>query len=374
MIPRIYNDLAKYIHPGKALIIYGPRRVGKTVLLTNYLKGTNLKYKLDNGDDLSLQELFGTQSIDKLQNYVAGYDLLAIDEAQNIENIGSSLKILIDNVPNLKIIATGSASFELSNKVGEPLTGRQTTLRLYPIAQLELLSQQNKHELQQKKDDYLIFGSYPEVLMIKSPEEKAAYLRELVNAYLLKDILSLEQVKSAKILLDLLRLVAFQIGSEVSLNELALNLGIDVKTVGRYLDLLEKSFVLINLRGFSRNLKSEIKEKSKYYFYDNGIRNAIISNFNPLNLRDDAGKLWENFLVIERLKKQGYANIYANNYFWRTWEQKEVDFVEERGGKLFAYEFKYGKKGSKQPLEFLQAYPKSEFNVINEDNYLEFII
>lgn len=373
MIPRFYADLAKYIRPNKVLVIYGPRRVGKTVLVTSFLQKTNLKYKLVNGDDLSLQELFDLQNIDKFRQFVAGYDLLVIDEAQNIENIGMGLKILIDNVPDLKIIATGSASFELANKVGEPLTGRQNTLRLFPIAQLELLSQMNKYELQQKMDEILIYGSYPEVLTLNNPNEKASYLQELVNSYLLKDILALEQVKGSKILLDLLRAIAFQVGSEVSLNELSITLGIDVKTVGRYLDLLEKAFVLINLRGFSRNLRSEIKEKSKYYFYDTGVRNAVISNFNPLHLRDDVVKLWENFLVVERIKKQTYQKIYANNYFWRTWEQKEIDFLEEREGKLFASEFKYGKRPIKPPAEFLEAYPQSEFKIISVDNYLDFI-
>lgn len=373
MIPRIYADLKQFIHPNKVLVIYGPRRVGKTFLLTNFLPKLRLKYKLVNGDDLSVQEVFNSQSIDKIKHFTEGYELIVIDEAQNIENIGIGLKILVDNVPGIKVIATGSASFKLSNKIGEPLTGRQTTLQLYPIAQLELLSQHNKQELANKKEEFLIYGSYPEVLNTSQLEEKSAYLRELVNSYLLKDILALEQVKGSKTLLDLLRLLAFQIGSEVSLNELSINLGIDVKTVSRYLDLLEKAFVIINLRGFSRNLRSEIKEKSKYYFYDLGVRNAVISNFNALNLRDDVGKLWENFLFVERIKKQQYQKLYANNYFWRTWEQKEVDFVEEREGKLFGYEFKYAIKKTKEPKEFLRTYPKAQFMVITPENYLDFI-
>ncbi|MBI2596532.1 ATP-binding protein [Candidatus Daviesbacteria bacterium] len=373
MIPRIYEDLGHYISPGRVIVIYGPRRVGKTVLLTGFLNRSGLKYKLDNGDDISVQEVFNSQSINRIRRFTEGYELIAIDEAQNIENIGLGLKILVDNVPDIKVIATGSASFELANKVGEPLTGRQTTLKLYPIAQLELLSQYNKYELSQKLEEYLIYGSYPEVLNIDTLKGKADYLRELVNSYLLKDILTLEQVKGSKILLDLLRLIAFQVGSEVSLNELSRNLGIDVKTVRRYLDLLEKAFVLINLRGFSRNLRSEIKEKSKYYFYDTGIRNAVISNFNPINLRDDIGKLWENFLIIERIKKQQYQKLYANNYFWRTWEQKEVDFVEEREGQLFGYEFKYSAAKDRLPRDFLNTYPGSDLSVVNTENYLDFV-
>lgn len=373
MILRIYQDLGKYIRPNKVLVIYGPRRVGKTVLLTSFLRGSKLKYKLVNGDDLSVQEVFSSQSIDSLRRFTEGYELVAIDEAQNIENIGLGLKILVDNIPGIKVIATGSASFELANKVGEPLTGRQTTLQLYPIAQLELLKEFNRHELKEKLEDYLIYGSYPEVLTFKTLDQKGSYLKELVNSYLLKDILALEQVKGPKVLLDLLRLIAFQVGSQVSFNELSLSLGIDVKTVARYLDLLEKSFVLINLRGFSRNLRSEIKEKSKYYFYDTGIRNAIIANFNPLNIRDDVGKLWENFLVVERIKKQSYQKLYSNNYFWRTWEQKELDFIEEREGKLFGYEFKYSSEKNKSSKEFLKSYKAAEFKVITKENYLDFI-
>ena len=271
------------------------------------------------------------------------------------------------------MIATGSASFDLSNKVGEPLTDRNTTLHLFPVSQLELAKQYNNYELSQKKEEYLIYGSYPKGLTTETYEEKGIYLRSLVNAYLLKDILALENVKGSKILLDLLRLLAFQVGNEVSLSELAQNLPIDPKTVARYLDLLEKTFVIINIRGYSQNLRKEISSKSKYYFYDNGMRNAVIANFNPLNLRNDAGQLWENFLVVERLKKQAYQSMVVNNYFWRTWDQKEVDFVEEREGNLFGYEFKYSptKKGS--PKDFLAAYPNASYTTITPDNYLDFI-
>ncbi len=374
MIPRIYNDLKSYLKPNEVLIIYGPRRVGKTIILEKFLSKTALKYKLENGGDLAIHEVFTLRRIDALQRYAEGYDLIVIDEAQYIPNIGEGLKLLVDCVPGIKIIATGSASFDLSNKVGEPLTGRNTTLILYPVAQLELMKQFNTYELSQKKEEYLIFGSYPKVLTTLSLEGKAKYLRSLINSYLLKDILALEDVKGLKILLDLLRLLSFQVGSEVSLSELAQNLPIDPKTVARYLDLLEKSFVLINLRGFSRNLRKEITDKSKYYFYDNGIRNALISNFNPLNLRDDIGKLWENFLVVERIKKQTYKSIFANNFFWRTWDQKEIDWIEERGGKLFAFEFKYHKKAkSKKPKEFMETYPGSEFQIIDPENYLDFV-
>lgn len=373
MIKRIYDDLNKYLKPNKVLIIYGPRRVGKTVMLENFLKKGKLRYRLSNGGEAFIQEIFGSKSIDTIKNYAAGFDLIAIDEAQYIKDIGYGLKLLVDNVPDIKVITTGSASFDLSNKVGEPLTGRNITLRLYPVAQLELLTQSNKFDVTQKREEYLIYGSYPEVLTLRSNEEKIDYLRDIVDSYLLKDVLSLEEVKGSKILLDLLRLVAFQIGNEISLAELAQNLTIDAKTVARYLDLLEKSFVLINLRGYSRNLRKEIKKKSKYYFYDNGIRNAVISSFNPLNMRNDVGMLWENFLVVERIKKQNYQKIHANNYFWRTWEQKEIDFVEEREGKLFGYEFKYSSRKTKIPKEFFATYKNAQVEVVTAENYLDFI-
>ncbi len=355
------------------LVIYGPRRVGKTTLVSNFLPSFKGKYRFDNGDDIEIREILNSESIEKIKKYAFGYDLIIIDEAQRIPKIGLGLKILADNVKGIKIIATGSASFDLSQKLGEPLTGRQNILTLYPVSQLELSLDYPPFELERKKDEYIIYGSYPRVLTEENPEKKIKYLRSLVNSYLLKDILELEKVKGSKTLIDLLRLLAFQIGSEVSLNELARQLSIDVKTVARYLDLLEKAFVIYNLRGFSRNLRKEVSKKSKYYFYDNGIRNAIINNFNPLNLRDDVGKIWENFLVMERIKCQEYKSIFSNNYFWRTWDKKEIDFIEERGGKLWGYEFKWKEKIVKEPKDWKVNYPEASYEVINRENYLKFV-
>lgn len=372
-IPRFYHNLDKYLEPGKVLVVYGSRQVGKTTLLQDYLSNTNFKYKLDSGDNIKTQEILSSQDFSKILEYVSGYELFALDEAQRVPGIGMGLKILVDHVPNLRIIATGSSSFELSGQVGEPLTGRKKTLTLYPISQIELSELFNSYELKEKLSEWLIFGGYPSVITKTSKQEKISILNEIVNSYLLKDILELEKVKGAKVLVDLLRLLAFQVGNEVSLSELGNQLGIDYKTVARYLDLLEKSFVLFNLRGFSKNLRKEVTKKSKYFFYDNGIRNAIISNFNELEIRDDIGKLWENFLVSERLKAQAYKTIFANNYFWRTWEQKEIDWIEERGGKLFAFEFKWEGTGSKAGRDFLKIYPNSELKVINKENYLEFL-
>ena len=375
MLPRFYDNLSSYLKPNKVLFILGSRQAGKTTLLKKFLSENNdkFRYKLDSGDDINLHAVLGSSDFKKIIEYTKGYDLIAIDEAQKIKGIGQGLKIMVDQVPNLKAIVTGSSSFELAGQIGEPLTGRKITLALYPLSQIEMGNIYNDYELKSRLDDYLIYGAYPEVLTNEFINDKKRILEELVGSYLLKDILELEKVKSSKLLLDLLRLLAFQIGSEVSLSELGKQLGIDGKTVARYLDLFEKSFVIINIRGFSRNLRKEITKKSKYYFLDNGIRNAIIANFNPLEIRDDIGKLWENFLVVERIKKQSYHQIYANNYFWRTWNQKEIDWVEERDGKLFGYEFKWKSKPLKAATAWSENYPDASLEIIDKENYLEFI-
>ena len=375
MLPRFYDNLSSYLKPNKVLFIFGSRQAGKTTLLKKFLSENKdkFRYKLDSGDDINLHAVLGSSDFKKIIEYAKGYDLIAIDEAQKIKGIGQGLKILVDQVPNLKAIVTGSSSFELAGQIGEPLTGRKITLALYPLSQIEMGNIYNDYELKSRLDDYLIYGAYPEVLTSEVLNDKKRILEELVGSYLLKDILELEKVKSSKLLLDLLRLLAFQIGSEVSLSELGKQLGIEGKTVARYLDLFEKSFVIINIRGFSRNLRKEITKKSKYYFLDNGIRNAIIANFNPLEIRDDIGKLWENFLVVERIKKQSYHQIYSNNYFWRTWNQKEIDWVEERDGKLYGYEFKWKSKPLKAAAAWTENYPDASLEIIDKENYLEFV-
>ena len=374
-IRRYYIDLDKYIKPNKVLVIFGPRQAGKTTLLKDYLRTIDgkVKYKLESGDDIIIQELFGSNNFSRIKEYAKSYELIVIDEAQRIKNIGQGLKIMVDEIPGIKIIVTGSSSFELVGQVGEPLTGRKVTLTLYPVSQIELKNLHNDYELKNRLEEYMIYGSYPEVAVSEDSAEKKRILNEITNSYLLKDIMELERVKGSKVLLDLLRLLAFQIGNEVSLSELGRQLGLDYKTVARYLDLFEKSFVIYNLRGFSRNLRKEVTKKSKYYFLDNGVRNAVIANFNSFGLRDDTGKLWENFMVSERLKKQSYKNIYANNYFWRTWDQKEVDFIEEREGKLFGFEFKWKDKAVKKPNEWLASYPNSEFLAVTQENYIDFV-
>ncbi len=376
MIYREYQDLGTHLEPNRALIIFGPRRVGKTTLLTQFLQTTAFKYRLDNGDNVTVRDILGSQDFDRIFRYAEGYELIAIDEAQRIPNVGMGIKILVDHVPGIRVIATGSASFDLSRQVGEPLVGRKRTLTLYPVAQLELGRDLSPHDLTQSKEDYLIYGSYPEVLTARTEKEKRDILTDIAQSYLLKDILELDRVRGSATLVKLLRLLAFQVGSEVSRSELANNLEIDVKTVTRYLDLLEKAFVIFEVGAYHRNLRKELMKKSKYYFFDTGIRNAVISNFNRLSLRDDVGRLWENFCVVERRKKQEFhREIHANNYFWRTWDQKEIDWVEMRGGKLYGYEITWGKeKKSRSKAAWLAAYPKeAEFAVVNPENYLEFI-
>lgn len=355
-------------------MLYGPRQVGKTTLLHDFLHTSDLKYKLDTGDSIKMREVFGSSDIGLIKEYSASYELIAIDEAQRIPGIGQGLKILVDHLPGIKVIATGSSSFELANQIGEPLTGRKVTLTLFPVSQLELRGLYNPYELKDKLGEWLVFGGYPEVVIATNRSEKIRILEELVASYLLKDILEMERVKSSRIILDLLRLLAFQIGNEVSFAELSGQLGIDSKTAARYIDLLEKSFVIYQVRGFSRNLRKEITKKSKYYFYDLGIRNAIISNFNELTVRNDLGNLWENFIFMERLKKRVYQNISANAYFWRTWDQKEIDLIEEREGKLFGYEIKWKEKKPKHRDAWLEVYPEAEYKIITSENYLDFII
>ncbi|NOX84546.1 MAG: ATP-binding protein [Chlorobi bacterium] len=372
-VRRIYQDLKKFIQPNKALLIFGPRQVGKTTLMEDFISETNDKTKVVTGDDITIHNVLSSQSLKEIKSFCEGYELIAIDEAQKIPNIGIALKLMVDQIPGIKIIATGSSSFELAGQTGEPLTGRKTTLMLFPIAQMEMLFHLNEFELKEKLEDFLIYGSYPTIITSKEKEVKIRLLNELVGSYLFKDILDFERIKNPQVLIDLLRLLAFQIGSEVSINELSQNLKVDNKTVKRYIELLEKAFIIYVLHGYSSNLRKEISKKSKYYFYDTGIRNAVIANFNPLVQRNDTGQLWENFLVIERIKKQKYTSIFANNYFWRSWTKKEVDWVEEREGKLYGFEFKWSLKKLKPPKLWLDTYPEASWKIIDKDNYLDFV-
>jgi len=366
--------LESSVVPGKALIIYGPRRAGKTTLLKSYLASCGLRFRLETGDDVRIRHLLGSGDLKQLVSFAEGFDLVAIDEAQEIVGIGMGLKILVDHLPNLRIIATGSSSFDLAGAIGEPLTGRKRTLTLFPIGQMELKQTFNKYDLRQRLEEFLIYGSYPEIIVTEGRKEKIELLEELSGSYLLKDVLALERIRSSRTLVDLLKLIAFQVGREVSLNELATQVKLDVKTVGRYLDILEKAFVIVRVGGFSRNLRGEVTSKAKYYFLDNGVRNAVIGHYNLLDSRNDIGILWENFVVAERLKKRSYTGIYGTFHFWRTYDGKEIDYVEERDGGLFGFECKWSSKQQvKSPKKWQESYPGATFELVTPDNYLDFV-
>ena len=352
----------------------GVRRVGKTELIRSWLKSTSTPHLLLNGEDTSTITVLAERSVENYKRLLGDCRLLVIDEAQHISDIGRILKLMIDEIPGLSIVATGSSVFDLENELGEPLTGRSNSVTLFPLAQIEYGRDENLIDTAGKLEERLILGNYPELQHYTSWEEKENYLRELVNSYLIRDILAFERLKRPDIIISLLRLVAFQIGHEVSIHELGQQLGVGKNTVDRYLDLLTKVFVLHRVKAFSKNQRKEISKSSRWYFLDNGIRNALIANTNPLALRNDLGALWENYLVTERLKYQSYNQMLVNNYFWRTYNQQEIDWVEERGGNIHGYEFKWnGNKSRGAPSAWRNFYPEASFDTVHQHNYLYFI-
>ncbi len=367
------DNLGRALAPGKVVVIYGARRTGKTTLLQQFLRGVEEPYLLVNGEDITVQGYLASQSIEKLSAFVGSNRLLVVDEAQKVPNIGANLKLIVDHIQEMRVIATGSSSFDLARSIGEPLTGRKTTLKLFPLAQLEIGQIEERHQTDANLESRLIYGAYPEVVLTNDNRAREQYLREIVASYLYKDVLEMDGIRHAAKISRLLQMIALQVGKEVSYAELGAGLGMSKNTIERYLDLLEKAFVIQKLSGFSRNLRSEITKNSRYYFLDNGIRNALINNFNPLDLRNDVGSLWESYLVMERLKRQEYLLVHANNYFWRTYSQKEIDFVEEREGKLFGYEMKWGAVRAKAPKGWLENYPNATWQVIDQQNYLGLI-
>jgi predicted AAA+ superfamily ATPase len=374
MIPRsCEKEILLILDKKKIVHIPGPRQVGKTMLIQKIGKESGLKVFWLNGDDVDTMNLFVNLNSTKIHSIIGNYELLIIDEAQRISNIGLALKIIIDNIPNLKVLVTGSSAFELSDQINEPLTGRKIEIFLYPISFAEMVNHTNLLEETRLLEHRLIYGSYPEVITNAGDEKNV--LKRLSDAYLYKDLLSFEKLKKSSVIMKLLQALALQLGNEVSFNEIAQIIGVDNQTIERYIDLLEKAYVVFRLPSFSRNLRNELKKSRKIYFYDNGIRNALIANFSPLALRQDTGALWENYLISERKKYLGYNNIWVNTYFWRTHAQQEIDYLEERDGKLYAFEFKWG-RGKKAAISktFTDAYPSNQFMLITPENYADFLL
>ncbi len=379
---RHYNDgIMKYLHrdlteniiqklqPNKVIVVYGARRVGKTVLIKEILQKLEEPILVLNGEDINVHDKLANRTIENYKQLLGSYRVLYIDEAQKIPDIGIKLKLMVDEIEGVKIIVSGSSSIDISKEAGEPLTGRKYTFNLFALSENEFNQIEHSISKKDKLKERLIFGNYPELLQLPDWADKIDYLKDLVSSYLLKDILIYENIKNAQTIFNLLRLIAFQIGAEVSMQELGKQLGISKNTVEKYLDLLSKVFILHKVEGFSRNLRKEITKNSRWYFLDNGIRNAIIANFNTIESRNDIGQLWENYMISERLKFLNYKKIASNNYFWRTYEQQEIDWVEERGGELYGFEFKWKEDKVKVPSQWKNAYPNASFELINSTNF-----
>lgn len=374
MITRILEShINSLIGSGKAIVIMGARQVGKSTLLYTLLASRdNIMWM--NGDEPDIQQLFSQMTSTRIRTLIGNNRILVIDEAQRIPDIGLRLKLIIDQVKDVQVIATGSSSFELANKVNEPLTGRKREFRMYPLTFSEMVSHSNLLEELRLLPHRLVYGYYPEVVC--SPGNERIVLKELTDSYLYRDILSLDGISKPDKLTRLLQALAFQIGNQVSYNEIGQLIGLDPKTVERYVDILEKSYVIFRLGSFSRNLRNELKSSRKIYFWDLGIRNAVIGNLTQIESRTDTGTLWENYCIAERLKHLSYQGSFAHSWFWRTQQQKEIDYIEEDEGQLSAYEFKWNdhKANTRCPASFTTAYPSVPFRVITPHNVDEFIL
>lgn len=370
-LPRlIENRINKLLFKGKAVILYGARQVGKTTLLRRLQENRPEKSIYLNCDEPDIRHSLTNVSSTEIKALLGSAKLVFLDEAQRIPNAGLTLKLAVDNFPDIQIIATGSSSFELSDNISEPLTGRKFELQLFPFSMQELRHEYSDLEIQRLLEHRMVYGMYPEI--VRNSGEELDLLKEIARSYLYKDVLQYQQIKNPEILEKLLQALALQVSSEVSFNELAALLGIDKKTVANYIRILEQAFIIFPLRPFSRNLRNELKKLRKIYFVDTGIRNALINNFNPLSLRQDAGALWENFMISERLKKNSNENRSVAIYFWRTHQQQEIDLIEDSGGKLSGFEFKWGRKKSRIPQLFLKTYEGSSVTPVTPDNFPEF--
>ncbi len=369
---KIEREIEAKFFKGKIIIIYGPRQVGKTFLCQHFLKKHQNSLYL-NCDEPDIEKALTNKTSTSLKQYIGKKNLIIIDEAQRVKNIGISLKLLVDNYPKIQIIATGSSSFDLANEISEPLTGRIFEFKLFPFSIEEIADKMSNIEITRNLNNFLKFGSYPE-LIVNSFENAKETCNAIAQKYLYKDILKFENLKSPELLEKILQALALQLGNEVSYTELADLLAVNKITIEKYINLLEKSFVIFKLKPFSRNLRKELNKMRKIYFYDLGIRNSLIQNFNEPELRTDVGALFENFCIIERMKKNTYSQRFLNQYFWRTYDQKEIDFLEEEGGNLKGFEFKWQKNKFKKPQEFLDTYKNSSIELINKDNYLDFVM
>ncbi|ASS49536.1 MAG: ATPase [Candidatus Fluviicola riflensis] len=368
----IVDNIRKRLSDRKVIVILGSRQVGKTTLF-HQLFGDNHEVLWWNGDESDVRIALENTSSTKLKTLIGNHPIVVIDEAQRIDNIGLAAKLIYDTIPNVKVLLSGSSAFEIKNKTNEPLTGRKWEYQLFPFSFAEMVNHHGLLEERRMLEHRLVYGYYPEVVM-QNADAKSS-LAQITSSYLYKDILMLENIHKAEKLERLVQALAFQIGHQVSYNELSQTCGLDNQTVEKYIDLLEKSFVVFRIPSFSRNIRNELKKSRKIYFYDNGIRNAVIKQFNPLDLRNDEGALWENFLVSERMKYINYNFHYCNRYFWRTHAQQEIDYVEDKDGLLSAFEFKWNPKKAKakMPKAFGEAYPNSEFKIIHRDNFYSFL-
>lgn len=358
----------------KIIILLGAHQVGKTTLVRELLKDYDSNEVLwFNGDELDVQNIFSQISATRFRAIFGNKKIIVVDEAQRISDIGLRLKLIVDSFPQYQLIVTGSSSFELTNKLNEPLTGRKWEYQIFPLSFSELVDNHGLHEEKRLLPHRLIFGYYPEV--VTNPGNELELLKGLSTSYLYKDILLIDQIKKAENLVMLLQALAFQIGSQVSYSELGQLCRLDGKTVEKYLQILENAYIIFRLGSFSRNLRNELKYSRKIYFYDNGIRNALINNFSQVENRMDTGALWENFIISERQKYLEYNNLWSSKWFWRTVQQKEIDYIEERDGKLSAYEFKWNPAGKiKPPKKFMETYPNASFQVIHKENIEDFIL
>jgi uncharacterized protein len=368
---KLLQEISSKLFMRKAIILLGPRQVGKTTLLQQIAKN-NEKVLWINADNIADREIFNNASGTRLKALFGNHKIVIIDEAQRIPDIGIKLKLITDELKDIQLIASGSSSFDLANSINEPLTGRKFEYRMFPLSFSELADNTNLLEELKMLNHRLVFGSYPDLINNHGNEKEI--LQQLTNSYLYKDILEWNKIKKSDKIIKLLQAISFQVGNQVSYNELGQTVGLNSETVESYINLLEQSFVVFKLSSFSRNLRNELKKSNKIYFFDNGIRNTLIANFNPVTLRNDVGALWENYLISERLKHCEYNKIYSNKYFWRTHSKQEIDYIEEREGKLFAFEFKWNKnKKTNIPLAFKNAYENAEFMTITPDNYEKFI-